>query len=208
MKTLLSSLLLKLRQRHPFLATIMMFTDYRFTQTVACFFTNGKTIDINKDYFERLARDQQAGVLLHTSLHCALLHITRRKHRDGIKWNLASDIVVNNIIAEVAAISIPSGTAHNPDFEDLSVEQIYEKLSTSSDSELSDMCQLEFDDAHTAGVSFINDLSLIIVNEEQAQQLNVYWKRAVSQAHSIKNSKLQGQGHLGLIREIDAIAEP
>ncbi len=209
MKTLISRLLLKLRQRHPFLATIMMFSEYRFSQATEHFSTNGKVIDINHEYFKNLTPEQQAGVLLHTCLHCALLHPSRKKERETLKWNAASDIVVNNILDDIPSVEIPNGTAHNLNFQELSVEQVYEQLETCPASELNQLCQICVNQNNQGNYpALIQDLTQSDNSPDQLKKITTFWKRAVTQARTSSGSKHHGCGHLGLLREIGAIEEP
>ena len=60
--------------------------------------TDGKKVFVNKDFFLSLTSSQQNGLLLHEVLHMALLHIPRMGGRDQHYWNVAADIVVNDLI--------------------------------------------------------------------------------------------------------------
>ena len=67
-------------------------------------------------------------ILLHEVLHMALLHITRRETRDLEIWNIAADIVVNNLVQENTSFKLPKKAIIDRTYRDNSVEQIYEKL--------------------------------------------------------------------------------
>ncbi len=75
-----------------------------------------------------LPKAQQDGLLLHELLHAALLHITRRGHREANLWNLAADIVVNGLIIEQGLFELPEGGIRKPEWEKMSVEEIYDLL--------------------------------------------------------------------------------
>jgi predicted metal-dependent peptidase len=125
----ISSHLLKLRRTNPFLATISLFARYKFDDRVEQFETDGIYISINPDYFLQLQDKEKTGVLLHVTLHTALLHPQRIALRNASIWNIAADIVVNNIIVQSGDFQVPPQTAHEPKYKDLSVEQVYEALS-------------------------------------------------------------------------------
>lgn len=125
----ISAHLLKLRRINPFLATISLFSRYKFDDRVEHFETDGMYISINPDYFKRLQDREKTGVLLHLTLHTALLHPQRLALRNASIWNIAADIVVNNIIVESGDFQAPPQTAFEPKYKDLSVEQVYEALS-------------------------------------------------------------------------------
>ncbi|WP_154222907.1 vWA domain-containing protein [Marinicella rhabdoformis] len=124
----ISKYLLQLRKANPFLATLSLMADYRFDNTCQHFNTDGQVIRINTTYFENLNAAERTGLLLHLTLHSALLHPIRRGLRDTQVWNMAADVVVNNIITESGDFLPPKNTALEPQYSDLSVEQVYEKL--------------------------------------------------------------------------------
>ncbi len=128
----ISSYLLQLRRHHPFLATISLMAEYQFDVQVKQMSADGRTIRINPDYYQRLAADEKNGMLLHVTLHNALLHPVRRGARNLKIWNIAADIVVNQIIIEAGVFKPPANTAIEPKYADLSVEQVYEKLSSAA----------------------------------------------------------------------------
>lgn len=124
----ISAHLLKLRRTHPFFATLSMFARYRFVGRVKQFETDGNHIFINPTYFRGLQDKEKTGVLLHVTLHTALLHTTRIGIRNTTVWNIASDIVVNNMILEAGSFDAPPQTAKETKYTGLSVEEVYEKL--------------------------------------------------------------------------------
>ena len=66
--------------------------------------------------------------MLHEVLHMALLHVTRRQRRDPHIWNIAADIVVNDLILRNTSFKLPDGAIIDNKFQDKSVEYIYEIL--------------------------------------------------------------------------------
>ena len=124
----ISAHLLKLRRSNPFLATISLYAQYEFSKRVERFEADGIRIYINPDYLNRLQEKQKTGTLLHVTLHAALLHGQRVGFRNQVVWNIAADIVVNNIITESGDFQIPPGTAAEKKYANLSVEQVYEAL--------------------------------------------------------------------------------
>ena len=128
MEEVISRYLLKLRRSNPFLATVSLMANYRFDSSTELFETDGRVITINTDYFSPLTESERTGLLLHLTLHSALLHPHRLASRDPGIWNVAADIVVNNIIVEAGDFTPPKNTAIEPKYRDLSVEQVYEAL--------------------------------------------------------------------------------
>ena len=66
--------------------------------------------------------------MLHEVLHMALLHVTRRQNRDPHIWNIAADIVVNDLIIRNTPFKLPDGAIIDKKYRDKSVEYIYESL--------------------------------------------------------------------------------
>ena len=124
----ISRYLLQLRRYHPFLATLSLMATYQFDTNTDKITADGENICINPDYYQLLESNEKNGLLLHATLHNALLHPFRCAGRDLIRWNIAADIVVNQIIIEAAAFTPPPNTAIEPRYAELSVEQVYEKL--------------------------------------------------------------------------------
>ena len=128
MEQAISTYLLRLRRSNPFLATISLMANYKFDSSSELFQTDGSVIRINSDYFKPLTEAERTGLLLHLTLHTALLHPIRLGVRDAQIWNMAADIVVNNIILDAGDFTPPRNTAVEPRYTDASVEQVYEAL--------------------------------------------------------------------------------
>lgn len=124
----ISAYLLKLRRSHPFLATLSLFARYEFKSDVDKFCTDDRTIYIDPEYFKPLGQEEKTGLLLHVTLHTALQHGLRVSIRNPTIWNIAADIVVNNIILETGIFKPPRDTAVDKQYMDWSVEQVYEQL--------------------------------------------------------------------------------
>jgi predicted metal-dependent peptidase len=52
----------------------------------------------NPDFIEKLTDNEVIGVLCHEVLHLVLEHLRRRNDREGLVWNIACDIAVNNML--------------------------------------------------------------------------------------------------------------
>jgi len=89
--------------------------------------TDGVTVQYSPEYFNSLSVDELQGVIAHEVMHLALLHHTRRDHRDLKKWNQACDLAVNPMLKE-AKFALPPGAPMDDAYNGLSAEQIYSKL--------------------------------------------------------------------------------
>ena len=130
MEQAISTYLLRLRRSNPFLATISLMANYKFDSNCELFQTDGRVISIDRSYFNPLTDVERTGLLLHLTLHSALLHAIRQGVRETRIWNIAADIVVNNIILEAGDFEPPRNTAVETQYKDLSVEQVYETLTS------------------------------------------------------------------------------
>jgi predicted metal-dependent peptidase len=97
--------------------------------------TNGEKVRVSPDYLDRLSFEEQACLLAHEALHCALRHCIRgqpliKSDGDAKRFNHAADIVVNGALAR-AGMTLPSGCIRDTELEHLSVEEIYQLLDSS-----------------------------------------------------------------------------
>ena len=234
MDKLVSAYLVKLRRGHPFLATLSLYMNYKRTDRVARFDADGRNARVNPTYFDQLGQDQKMGVLLHLTLHSALLHPVRRGARIAEIWNIASDIVVNEIISGTS-FPPPPDTAVEPRYADLSVEQVYARLLSSGSRLGGGACQAEIcegSNGESGGGGSANQQQGVVAalqtlypavadlaesrSEEEPgsrterKQLEGYWKRAMTRAQTVEQMSGKQQGDLpaGMVREIDQVLNP
>ena len=100
---------LQVREECQFFGALMLFAEVKVTKKYSTAATDGKFIFMNESFFLGLSSKQQNALLLHEVLHMALLHVTRRGTRDVTFWNIAADIVVNNLILENTKYKLPEG---------------------------------------------------------------------------------------------------
>lgn len=227
----ISRFILSLRRAYPFFGSLALFADYQFSTDIPLFSTNGRTIRINPEHFNTLSDKQRTGLLLHLLLHCALLHVVRRRTRNERLWDIASDIAVNNIILEKGVFPAPDQTVVDTRFAGRSTEEIYEDLTRQDITPSTSGSQLEqFDDARTVtsqstistpdhshsvnpnNVSFNRDL----VDESRTSpaykttSLEQHWRSAQHRAVTVDRLRAKGQGSTpaGFIREWDIARAP
>jgi|APCry1669189665_1035243.scaffolds.fasta_scaffold06074_2 predicted metal-dependent peptidase len=127
-KILKARIALALRQ--PFLASTIMrlpikdATLYSWCPTMA---TDGYHIFFNATWVESLTISEIRGVLAHEVLHVIFQHGARRAHRDPTLWNIAADHAINLLLQEQGFL-LPRGGFANPEFRNMSTEQIYALL--------------------------------------------------------------------------------
>lgn len=97
--------------------------DYR-VQTAQ---TDGKTIWYNPDFFMKQTPDQRLGLLMHEVMHVAYGHVLRLGDRDMMKWNKATDYVINlQIISR--SFKLPEGGLLDWGYKDMAAEKVYKLL--------------------------------------------------------------------------------
>jgi predicted metal-dependent peptidase len=89
--------------------------------------TSGRIRKFNLDFMTALSLTEQVGVVLHEVLHDALLHRYRKQHRDHIRWNIACDIVINNMIIASGG-KLPPCAIIRSQWNGKSEEEVYELL--------------------------------------------------------------------------------
>jgi predicted metal-dependent peptidase len=90
---------------------------------------DGQNLYVNPDFVKNLNDDEKIGLLAHEVMHVALGHIWpwRKQWRDPKKWNAAGDYVINSMLKK-EGFTLPKGGLHNQKFDNMSTEEIYEKL--------------------------------------------------------------------------------
>ena len=124
----ISKCIIQVKRECHFFGALMLFAKIYADQSVDTAATDGKKILVNEKFLNSLKSSEQNALLLHEVLHMALLHVTRRGQRDPFIWNIAADIVVNDLILRNTKFKLPQGAIFNKKYKDKSVEYIYEDL--------------------------------------------------------------------------------
>ena len=196
---LITKCILQIREECQFFGALMLFADIQESKAIETAATDGKKIIINKEFFLGLESKEQNALLLHETLHLALLHVTRRGNREELAWNIAADIVVNELITRNTSFRLPRGAISDDSYADKSVEYIYEKIIKKKKK-----YKLSMLDIITSGEINNNENEIEEINEIES-----YWKDKfqILQA-SESESDLPGTLPLGLNKEIDTILDP
>ncbi|MFX0092910.1 MAG: hypothetical protein ACFFBD_14220, partial [Candidatus Hodarchaeota archaeon] len=95
----LSDARLTITVNYPFFGYLLAGLDYTPVDvpglTIA---TNGFKVAYSPMFLDQLSNNELLFVICHEVLHCALEHISRRKGRQQLIWNIAVDIVTNEIL--------------------------------------------------------------------------------------------------------------
>ena len=123
-----------------FFTTVCFSLKHVWDNTIPTAATNGTTIKFNPDFFMDLNVEERVFLLLHESMHVAYLHMERVMERNRAKWNVAADHVINLLLID-RGFKMPKKGSANPDYKDLSTEEVYKLLPEQKESE----CDLDIE---------------------------------------------------------------
>jgi predicted metal-dependent peptidase len=206
---LISASLLRLRMKSPFFATLSLFTNFHATQKLSTAGTDGRDIFFNPEFVRSLAPALLDSLLLHQVLHAALLHVPRRGVREREKWNVAADIVVNGMIAQIGGFELPPDAVRDRQLEHLSVEEIYELIQLKNIN--CSGCQMDLLDQPASGNGQGSEEkegegSNSSLDRQKCSQMEAHWQNAMQQAIAVaRTSNSQGSMPAFLDRELGAL---
>jgi predicted metal-dependent peptidase len=214
---IISKTKLQVRRECQFFGALMLFASIKESTKLDTAATDGRDIFFNKKFLESLTSSEQNALMLHEVLHMALLHVQRRQTRDPYIWNIASDIVVNDLIKRNTSFKLPKGAIVDDAYRDKSVEYIYEALLKDNKYKgkkyklsISDI-QLTNEEQEKNGIGNGHGLT-----EEEQEEVASYWKdkmQVLKNSDSlIQNDKYgshsTGGWPAGMAREVENILEP
>ena len=126
----------RLLMSDPFTASILITMPVVYTDTLPTMATDGKNLFINPEFADGLTDKELQGVFVHETYHKIFMHHIRRGSRDHQQYNIAGDIVINELIAKDGK-TLPSDALgyHTLDAQGIvyddrnnSTEQVYDLL--------------------------------------------------------------------------------
>ncbi|MCX5611207.1 hypothetical protein OHB39_27155 [Streptomyces sp. NBC_00047] len=141
-------------------------------------------------------------ILAHEMLHAALRHGERRGARDPYLHNVAADYVVNGWLVEMGVGEMPEGLLHDPALRDLSVEEVYDRITT----DLRRMRRLAT--LRGKGLGDILGEPLPHPGSGPYTDLDEFYRRGLVQGFDLHAYGERGLLPAGLIQEIRALAHP
>ena len=204
--------ILQVRRECSFFGSLMLFAQIENSKKFPTAATDGRKIFFNDEFLNSLSSQEQNALMLHEVLHMALLHVTRRQSRDPHIWNIAADIVVNDLIERNTSFPLPEGAITDNRFQDKSVEYIYEALLKSKKKYklvISDILQPSNSNSDE-GKKDSNDV-MEPLSQEEIDEIESFWKDKMeilknSSEHQLSNGK--GSLPAGIEQEISTILEP
>ena len=125
----------------PFYGTILSHIPLVEDESIDTAATDGRRIIYSPEYMGLLKGSEIKFILLHELLHILLLHFSRRKGRDRVIWNIATDYVINMTLRESGYYG-PDGVIYphyNLGWEEKSAEVYYDELYNSEDESVKKM---------------------------------------------------------------------
>ena len=114
--------------RQPFIGMILMHLDFvPITSGCRTACTDGSRGFMNCKFYAQLDLEERLFVLAHETWHCVLLHFARLQNRNPEKFNIATDLEIHFILQK-EKMREPFVLLHDPNWDGLSAEEIYEKL--------------------------------------------------------------------------------
>lgn len=84
--------------KDPFLGYVLQHHEILISEDVITACTDGKLIIFGRAFLEKLTHEETQFILLHEVLHIILGHVYRGRDLDHLRFNVACDIVINDII--------------------------------------------------------------------------------------------------------------
>src|SRR4051812_33839175 len=90
----------KLIMYQPFFASIICNLPIEPDDTIVppTMCTNGKWVKFHPAFVESMTLDETIFVLCHEVGHCVFGHMFRRGSRHPVKWNIAGDFIINDML--------------------------------------------------------------------------------------------------------------
>lgn len=108
----------------PFVGALLLHLPARPSRHCASIGTDGRAIYFDPGYVDGLTLRQTQFMLAHQVMHCALGHFVRRGHRTRGRWDIACDLVVNQLLVD-DGLEAPPGALIESRYRGLSAEEIY-----------------------------------------------------------------------------------
>lgn len=215
----ISASILRITERSAFFATLALYARFEASQHVPTAATDGRTVFVNPEFWNKLTVAEQDGVLLHEVLHAALLHVTRRAGRHAGIWNAAADIVINGMIVQ-EGYQLPQGGLRDQSLERHSTEEVYEVLLKKEQppppAPMSDLLEGPPEDSSSSqgqsdegqegseqksGAPSPGDGE----GKEQKEALEGHWRNALEQAQIAARTLAAGKMPAGIQREMPSV---
>lgn len=98
----------------PFYATLACNLPWVRDDSIPTMATDGKHVYWSGPFVDQMSLDECKFVVCHELLHCVFLHMHRLGSRDTYNWNVATDIVINDMLIKEGVGVMPKMGLNNP----------------------------------------------------------------------------------------------
>ena len=91
--------MLNLRELRPFYSAVYEVIEKRESTQIETIGVGTNDMAYNHDFIDKTEFNEFIFIILHEIAHIALMHVSRREHRDAKLWNVACDIYVNKVLS-------------------------------------------------------------------------------------------------------------
>ena len=190
----------------PFLGSLLLSCSIQSRPSTPTASTDGEAIYVNEDFVSELTFQEFLGLLVHELLHAALLHVQRREARDPWLWNVAADMVINEIIDEQGLV-LPPGPVKippdKPEWQGRSVEEIYELLHSEKEDPKEKDIDLSGPWRDLTGQAPQGEKS-----QEKQNAIAHKWRQALRRAREAQRLSSHGSVPAGFEKYVDRVLDP
>jgi len=127
---------------YPFFGVLALKLGMNETTDTPTLATNGQQMFYNPEFITQLPTNLCSSAIAHEVMHAVMNHNTRRSGRNPRKWNVACDFAINPILKE-AGLPLGEDWLHNPNWADMSAEEIYNLLPDDQDDGHDPLCDVQ-----------------------------------------------------------------
>ena len=184
---------------HPFVGTIALSMPFEFDESIKTAATNGKRIKFNPEFVDSLTDEEVKFLVAHECFHPMLEHNFRRGERQGKRWNMAADYVINKLLTDESIGRMPKVGLLDPN--------IYSAGHGTSEGIYNILPDMP-DDGSGPGDpgNALDDCEDGDGSPAEQQQQQAEWKVKVAQA--AQAAKMMGKMSANMQRLVDEVLQP
>ena len=182
---------------HPFFGSIALGMPNVLDDSIPTACTNGKEVRYNPDFVDRLTDGNIVFLVAHECFHPMLSHIWRLSGRDPKRWNIAGDIIINQMLKDEGIGDFIEGGCLDKDLFDRgggTTEGVYNLLPD----------DYQDDSSGEGGIG--QDIGAPSDDAAEQAQDEAEWRVKVSQA--AQAAKMSGKLSEGLERLVQSVLSP
>ena len=185
---------------HPFFGSIALGMPNVLDDSIPTACTNGKEVRYNPDFVDRLTDGNIVFLVAHECFHPMLSHIWRLSGRDPKKWNIAGDIIINQMLKDEGIGDFIEGGCLDKDLFDRgngTTDGVYNLLPDGTGDD---------PDGPDGDKGIGQDIAPPEGGEAERNQDEAEWRIKVAQASQA--AKMAGKLSAGLERLVSEVLQP